>query len=181
MTRRFAASAAILLTLGVVPRPASTQQARSLAGVVVDTRGDAGIGEAQVEVIGENAAVVASTRTDSLGRFSLAAPPSGVSLAVRRMGFAPWTATLASVSKDTIVIRLERVATLEAMQIHAPTPEERHLEQVGFFDRMKGRRNDVASLIVNELHWPVTKLPIRFHSARSAEMGSTRVARRAGR
>jgi len=130
-------AAAILLALGIVPRPATTQQPKPLAGIVVDTRGGARISEAQVEVIGENAAIVASARTDSLGRFTIASASSGMRLAVRRLGFAPWTGALAGVNNDTIVIRLERVATLEAMRIHAPTPEERHLEQIGFFDRMK--------------------------------------------
>ena len=128
---------AIVLAIGIVPRLASTQQPKPLVGLVVDARSGARIGEVLVELVGDDAAVLASTRTDSLGRFALASTSSGVRLTARRLGYGLWTRPLAAASKDTIVVRLDRVATLDAMQIRAPTPDERHLEQAGFFDRMK--------------------------------------------
>src|SRR4051812_33832525 len=103
---RFDLYQAVLLLLAASPQ-ALTQQPKPLAGVVVDTRNRAGIGEVHVELMTENNTVVASAITDSLGRFTLSAPATGIRLNVRRLGFAPWSGALEVPRKDSIVVALE--------------------------------------------------------------------------
>ena len=100
-----------------VPAAAPLSGRARLTGVVRST-GDLPVASAEVSVRG----AVARTRTDSIGRYSLAALPAGTQmLEVRRVGYAvaERPVELRADTAMTADVRLQRVVNLDSMRVVA--------------------------------------------------------------
>ncbi len=107
-------------------------------GRVVSARSREGLANASLEVLGAGDSVM-STTSDSLGRFVLPrASGASWTLLVRRLGFAAQRYSAEQVAAmGALLIQMEPVATLEEMQITAPSYGTRWLSKQGFFVRQK--------------------------------------------
>ena len=112
-----------------------------LTGVVRST-GDLPVSSAEVSVRG----TVARTRTDSVGRYSLAALPAGTQMMeVRRVGYAvaERPVELRADSAMTADVRLQRVVNLDSMRVVAINARYTEFEEhrkSGLFGRFLGEK-----------------------------------------
>ena len=142
----FAASSAQPIVVASTPRvklppPALLSGRAKLAGVVRDTF-DLPVASAEVAVRG----TVGRTRTDSIGRFALAALPAGTHmLEVRRVGYAvaERPVELRADTAMTVNVRMQRVVNLDSMRVVAIESRYTEFEQrrrTNLFGRFLGEK-----------------------------------------
>ena len=124
-----------------LPTPAPLSGRARLTGVVLGTA-DMPVASAEVSVRG----TAGRTRTDSLGRFALAALPAGTHmLEVRRVGYgiAERPVELRADTAMTVNVRMQRVVNLDSMRVVAIESRYTEFEQhrrTNLFGRFLGEK-----------------------------------------
>jgi len=128
-----------VIALGLTLPLSSSAQEATLNGRVVHKTSKGGIPGAEVRLSPKNAQII----TDSAGYFRFdRVPPGMVSLLVRRLGFAPESASFEVQASDDLDLLVElqqsvqRLDTVTVAEREAPLAE-RKLKLAGFYDRKK--------------------------------------------